>query len=57
VALNFKRDVSYGQCLLILLEPGHDKYLCLDGGRISARIVPFGLVIENSVRLVTYRET
>jgi hypothetical protein len=28
----------------------------LDGGRISVRIVFFGLVIENSVRLVIFRK-
>jgi hypothetical protein len=30
--------------------------VCLDGERISVRIVLFGLVVENSVRLVISRE-
>jgi hypothetical protein len=30
--------------------------VCLDGERISVRIILFGLVVENSVRLVIFRE-
>jgi hypothetical protein len=30
--------------------------VCLDGERISERITLFGLVVENSVRLVISRE-
>jgi hypothetical protein len=30
--------------------------MCLDGEKISARIAPFELVIENNVRLVIFRE-
>jgi hypothetical protein len=30
--------------------------VCLDGERISERIILFGLVVENSVRLVIFQE-
>jgi hypothetical protein len=30
--------------------------VCLDGERISVRITLFGLIVENSVRLVISRE-
>jgi hypothetical protein len=34
--------------------PRSSKMVCLDGERISVRIALFGLVIENSVRLVVF---
>jgi hypothetical protein len=44
--------------LIIFVLKGEHRYyrVCLDGERISIRIVLFGLIVENSVMLVISRE-
>jgi hypothetical protein len=47
---------NLGEGELAMRREGYKVYsfsLCLDDGRVSARIVFFGLVTENNVRLVT----